>query len=53
MKTGKTFWGTEQTGEKERQREKGERRERSHIGGRREMAWVDFDCWLKSAPEYF
>ncbi len=28
MKTGKTYWRIEQTGEKERQREKGLRRER-------------------------
>jgi hypothetical protein len=39
--------------EKERQREKGLRRDRSNIGGHRKLAWVDFDCWLKSTPEYF
>jgi hypothetical protein len=53
MKTGKMYRGTEQIGEKERQREKGLRRERSDIGGKRKMAWVDFDRWLKSTPEYF
>ncbi len=49
METGKTYWGTEQTGEKKRQREKGLRRERerSDVGGKREVAWVDFDRWLK------
>jgi hypothetical protein len=53
MKTGKTYQGIEQTGEKEIQREKGLRRERYNIGGKRKVAWVDFDCWLKSIPEYF
>jgi hypothetical protein len=27
--------------------------ERSSVGGERKMAWVDFDHWLKSTPEYF
>jgi hypothetical protein len=53
MKTGKTYRAIEQTGEKEKQREKGLRRERSDIGGKRNLVWVDFDRWLKSTPEYF
>jgi hypothetical protein len=53
MKTGKTYQAIEQTGEKERQRENGLRRERYNIGGKRRVAWVDFDSWLKSIPEYF
>ncbi len=36
-----------------RDREKGLRRERRDVGGKREVAWVDFDRWLKSTPEYF
>ncbi len=53
MKTGKTYRAKEQTGEKEKQREKGLRRERSDIGGKRNVACVDFDHWLKSTPEFF
>jgi hypothetical protein len=33
---------------------RGEREtEREWIRGREETAWVDFDGWLKSTPEYF
>ncbi len=40
--------------QREREREKGlEKRERSGMGGNRRIAWVDFDHWLKSTPEYF
>ena len=52
MKTGKIYWGIEQIGEKERQREKRlEERDKWHWW--REKAWVDFDHWLKTTPEYF
>ncbi len=37
MKTGKTYWETEQIGEKERQREKGLGRERDSGGGGRKQ----------------
>jgi hypothetical protein len=52
MKTGKIYWGIEKIGEKERQREKRlEERDKWHWW--REKAWVDFDHWLKTTPEYF
>ncbi len=35
MQTGKICWGTDQVGEKERQREKGLWRERDNGGGER------------------
>ncbi len=44
MKTGKTYWETEQIGQKERQRE-------NRLGRERERQWrektalVDFDRW--------
>ncbi len=40
-------------GEIETDREKGLRRERGDIGGKRNVVWVDFDRWLKSTPEFF
>jgi hypothetical protein len=40
METGKTYWGIEQTGEKERQKEKGSERERSGFGRKRKVGWV-------------
>ncbi len=42
MEMGKTYWGIEQTGEKERQKEKGLERERERcgIGRKRKVRWV-------------
>jgi hypothetical protein len=40
MKTCKTYWETEQIGEKERQRENGLGRERDSSGGGRKWRWL-------------
>ncbi len=40
MKTGKTYWGPEQIGEKERQRERIREKEKQHWW-KEEMAWVE------------